>query len=94
MNWFPSVAPSLCGRLCLTLLHSLWQVFLLALAARLISFSLRKRSVEFEYVIHLCGLVVAMLALPITFNVPLPSAAEPVTSTVSTVQDPLASPLV
>ena len=68
MNWFPSVDPSLCGRLCLTLLHSMWQLSVLALAARLIVLSLRKRSVEFEYVIHLAALVVAMLALPITFS--------------------------
>lgn len=59
--------PSFCGRLCLALLHSLWQVALLAFVARLIEVCRRKRSVEIDYLLHMTVLLLGMVCLPITF---------------------------
>ncbi len=56
----------LTSRLCLTLLHSLWQVALLALIAFVLDRLWRNRSIERRYAVHLAALVVALLVMPIT----------------------------
>ena len=57
-------------RICVTLLHSVWQVALLVGVARLFS-SLpqfaRNRKVEWNYWTNVTALVVALIAMPITF---------------------------
>lgn len=60
------IDPGVCARLCLTLLHSLWQMAALAVIAW--SFQRWKRdSVEVQYSQHLAALCLGLLALPITY---------------------------
>ena len=54
-------------RLCLTLLHSVWQVALLALFATVCSWLLCRKNVYWKYTIHVATLIVALLAMPLTF---------------------------
>jgi protocatechuate 3,4-dioxygenase beta subunit len=51
--------------LCLTLLHSLWQVGLLALAADVCG-RIGRRSVERQYAWHVAALVAGLVAMPVT----------------------------
>lgn len=53
-------------RLCLTLLHSLWQVALLALAAWGIGRCLGRRHENASYVVHAAALAMGLIAAPIT----------------------------
>lgn len=53
-------------RLCLTLLHSLWQIALLALAAWAIGLFLGRRRDNVSYAVHSIALVLGMVAVPIT----------------------------
>ncbi|MEN1681474.1 MAG: M56 family metallopeptidase [Planctomycetota bacterium] len=53
-------------RLCLTLLHSLWQVALLALAAWGINRCLGRHRENASYVVHATALAVGLIAAPIT----------------------------
>jgi beta-lactamase regulating signal transducer with metallopeptidase domain/protocatechuate 3,4-dioxygenase beta subunit len=54
------------GRLCVTLLHSLWQMTLLAFAAGAISFFLGRNRVSARYWVHAAALFVGVLAMPLT----------------------------
>ena len=56
MNWLPLLAPQQ-RRLCLTLLHSLWQVALLAVIVWLVDRWWRKNSVERTYWLHVAALL-------------------------------------
>lgn len=67
MNWQQLVDPSFDGRLCLTLLHSIWQAGLLALLAWGCERLLRTRSVQRLYSIHVAMLMTALIAMPVTF---------------------------
>lgn len=67
MNWQTIIDPAICGRLCLTLLHSLWQVALLALLARGIEWLWARHSPEKSYTVYVAALVAALVAMPITF---------------------------
>ena len=55
------------GRVCLTLLHSLWQVALLAAVMWVIDRLWCKSSVERSYTLHVAALLLALAALPITY---------------------------
>src|SRR5579864_4710653 len=68
MIWQFVSDPSLCFRLCLTLLHSLWQVPLFVLAAWGASRFRRRRSVERDYAIHVAALLASLVAIPVTFS--------------------------
>ncbi len=57
----------LSARLCLTLLHSLWQVGLLALAAYVCGRIGRRRSWTPEYAWNVAALAAGLVAMPITF---------------------------
>lgn len=59
--------PAFSGRLCLTLLHSLWQVATFAAIAWGCDRLLRKRSAERSYVLYTLTLTVSVAALPITW---------------------------
>lgn len=61
------VDPVFSGRLCLTLLHSVWQVALVTLAAWVIDRLWRKRSVEWSYALHAAALFVALAVMPLTY---------------------------
>ncbi len=61
------VDPAFSGRLCLTLLHSVWQVALLALVAWCVDWLLRGRSVERCYAVHVVALMVGLAAMPVTY---------------------------
>ena len=66
-------------RLCLTLVHSLWQVALAAAVARAIGRLWRRRSVERSYAVHVAALVAALAAVPATYALvdgSLPSGTE------------------
>ena len=66
MNWLPLLAPQLSVRLCLTLLHSLWQIPLLAAIVWLVDRWWRKHSVERSYWLHVAALVLSLALLPAT----------------------------
>ena len=53
-------------QICLTLLHSLWQVALLAFAAWLIGVCLGRRRDNISYAAHTVALVLGLIAVPIT----------------------------
>jgi len=67
MNWHALIDPALSGRLCLMLLHSVWQVALLALVARVLERLWRNRSVERCYATYVAALMAALVAMPVTF---------------------------
>lgn len=56
-------------RLCETLLHSLWQVPLVALIAWLVDHSWPRRAVETSYAIYVTALAAGLMLLPATFMV-------------------------
>jgi hypothetical protein len=83
MTWPFYVDPTLCSRLCLTLLHSVWQVALLALAAFGASRIGRRRSVERDYAFQVAALLASLFAIPVTFasiSVVRPRAVEQIAS--------------
>lgn len=67
MTWHELFDPVFSGRVCVTLLHSLWQVAALAAVAWLIERSWHKSSVERSYVLHVSVLSVALVAMPVTY---------------------------
>ncbi|MEO1529925.1 MAG: M56 family metallopeptidase [Planctomycetota bacterium] len=58
---------SLCERLCVTLVHSLWQMALLAMLATSLSRLCFRRRADVSYLVHTAALMLGMIALPITF---------------------------
>jgi len=80
MIWHSLVDPALSERLCLTLLHSVWQVTLLALAAWCLDQLRRIGSVERRYAMNVAALVTALVAMPVTYV--LIGVAEPESGTV------------
>jgi beta-lactamase regulating signal transducer with metallopeptidase domain len=63
-NW---IAPAVTERLCLTLLHSLWQIVLITMAAWMVDRMYRSRSAERSYVIFTSALTISIAALPATW---------------------------
>ncbi|QDT88439.1 carboxypeptidase regulatory-like domain-containing protein [Gimesia algae] len=78
MIWNSLLDPALSSRLCLTLLHSIWQVSLLAGLLWLAERCWQKNTVERHYVLHVAALLFAILAIPVTFMLVGLSASEPV----------------
>lgn len=78
MIWNTLLDPALSGRLCLTLLHSIWQVSLLAGLLWLVDRWWQKNTVERNYVLHVAALLFAILALPVTFVLVDHAPTEPV----------------
>ncbi|WP_339731059.1 carboxypeptidase regulatory-like domain-containing protein [uncultured Gimesia sp.] len=68
MNWHALIDPEFSGRLCLTLIHSIWQVSLLALVVWCIDRFWRNASVERRYLLNVAALVTAIVAIPITYQ--------------------------
>ena len=66
-EWGIMLDPAISSRLCLTLLHSVWLVSLLALFAWIADRLVGRRAVERSYAIHVAALVASMLALPVTY---------------------------
>lgn len=66
MNAPDLIDPVLCGRLCLTLLHSTWQIAILALAAWFWEWR-RKPSAQSSYALHVGALAAGLAALPVTY---------------------------
>ena len=56
-----------CSRLGLVLLHSLWQVAVLAIVAWGVERLLLGRSVERSYSIHVAALLLSLAAMPVTY---------------------------
>ncbi|MCA9257984.1 MAG: hypothetical protein KDA61_02235 [Planctomycetales bacterium] len=73
MNWSSLITPELSGRLCLALLHSLWQVAGLFGLAWIISRLWRKHPIEWEYALHVTALGMSCLCVPFTFWLVAPS---------------------
>ena len=67
IDWQALIGPEFSGRLCLALLHSIWQVTLLVLLAWIADRLLRNNSVERSYSLHVAALLAAFAAMPITF---------------------------
>ena len=59
--------PTLSSRLCLMLLHSLWQATLFAVAANVVGRLWRRRSVERDYGFQVVALLASVVAMPVTF---------------------------
>jgi beta-lactamase regulating signal transducer with metallopeptidase domain len=55
-----------CGRICLVLFHSLWQMGLAAMLAWLLGRKMRKGSVQWAYWGHVAALVLGLAAMPAT----------------------------
>ncbi len=68
MTWISLLDPEICGRVCLTLLHSLWQAAALWGLAWCCGRFLRRRAVERQYAFHVAALLGVMIALPITYS--------------------------
>ncbi|MGY8770048.1 MAG: hypothetical protein ACKVH8_16650 [Pirellulales bacterium] len=64
-----SSAATLSGRLCLTLLHSIWIIALITLIASCVSRILQHRHVEQSYYVCVLGLFASIATLPITYSV-------------------------
>jgi len=64
---FDFINPAVSAKLCLTLLHTLWQVAVLAVLARIIERFWRQQSVERSYTLHVVTLCVAIIAVPVTY---------------------------
>ena len=67
MNWHELVDIAFCGRLCVTLLHSLWQCAVLVILVRIIDRVWPFRSVEHSYLLHVAALILGLIALPVTY---------------------------
>jgi beta-lactamase regulating signal transducer with metallopeptidase domain len=69
MNWLNAFDPSTSSWLCLALLHSVWQVSLLAAAAWVVDRLLRGRAVQRSYAVHVAALAASVVLLPVTYAV-------------------------
>ncbi len=68
MSWHTLIDPTLSSRLCLTLLHSLWQITLVALLVWCIDRLWKSLAVEQRYTLYVSALVLACLSLPINIQ--------------------------
>ena len=59
--------PSFSGRVCLVLLHSVWQAALLLMLTRCIERLWRQRTVEQSYAVNVAALAAVVAALPVTY---------------------------
>lgn len=66
MNAQVLIDPVFCERLCLTLLHSTWQIALLVCAARAWQWR-RKFSVQASYALDVGVMLAGLAALPVTY---------------------------
>jgi beta-lactamase regulating signal transducer with metallopeptidase domain len=69
MSWLEILDPVFTERLCLTLLHSLWQVAALTIAASMIDRLARNTSAARSYGLYTSSLIFALAALPVTWCV-------------------------
>ena len=67
MTRFEFLDPVFTGRLCMTLVHSMWQVALFAAMAWAIERLGRRRSVQSSYAVHMAALLAALAAMPMTY---------------------------
>jgi len=67
MTWQTICDPVFSGRLCMTLVHSLWQVALFAAMAWGLDRLWRRRSVESSYVVYVLALIAGLAAMPLTY---------------------------
>jgi hypothetical protein len=67
MNALLWLTPELSTRVCVTLLHSLWQVAALAAIAWLVGRFCCKRNVERAYAVHVAALLLSFVCVSITF---------------------------
>src|SRR6478735_6366717 len=63
-----------CGRICLVLFHSLWQMGFAAMLAWLLGRKWRTSSVEWAYWGHVAALVAGLVAMPATYLLLAPRA--------------------
>ena len=67
MTWETASNPVLCSQLCITLLHSVWLVALMAALAWIADRLVGRRAVQRSYAIHVVALLASILALPATY---------------------------
>lgn len=92
MIWNTLLDPAFSGHLCLTLMHSLWQVTLLALLVWCIDGFGKNASVERRYTLHVAALLVAIIALPVTYQLLDSNATEALVSNRSQATSPTVKP--
>ena len=68
MNWHAFADPTVHGRLCMTLFHSVWQLGLLAVTAWCLDVVWRRRSVQWSYALHVAALIVGIAALALSLG--------------------------
>jgi beta-lactamase regulating signal transducer with metallopeptidase domain len=69
MTWQTICDPTFSGRLCMTLVHSMWQVALLAAIAWGFDRLWRRRSAQRSYTLHVTALIAGLAAMPITYAI-------------------------
>jgi hypothetical protein len=67
MNEFQPLPLELSARICVTLLHSVWQVAVLAALAWLAGRFWCKRSVEWAYTVNVWALMLGLACVPVTY---------------------------
>ena len=88
MSMSDLIDPAFSSQLCLTLLHSVWQVALVTLVAVLLDRLWKKPSPERSYTLHITALVIALVAMPVTWFV-VESPNEASVAPISPVASPL-----
>ena len=95
MNWdsvldlWKMIDPATSGRLCLALLHSIWQVLLLALTVWALDRLCPNRTVRLNYALHVGALLAGLALLPVTYAL----VEVPVSLSTSATADNLATAL-
>ncbi|WP_339734251.1 M56 family metallopeptidase [uncultured Gimesia sp.] len=69
MIWQTFIDPTFSTRLCLTLLHSVWQFAVLAIVVWCLKLIWKNQTVERRYTVNVFALLLAIAALPVTFLV-------------------------
>ena len=69
MNWLLSIDSAISGRICLTLLHSLWQVALLMIVAEAATRLLPRSTAQRSYAVFTLALMASLIAVPVTYRI-------------------------
>ncbi len=67
MNWQTLIDPQISSHVCLTLLHSVWQVALLAVLVRGFDRLWQRRSAQGSYIANVLALLLAFIIVPVTY---------------------------
>ncbi len=86
MRWENLCNSALCSQLCVTLLHSVWLVALLAFVAWVVDRLVGRRAVERSYAVYVAALLASMMALPATYWIVAAQGVTPTAEVAATVE--------